>query len=365
MADLSINYVLVNNKVRMLALKDNVVFEADLSTDVCNVIGFYDAVSCSSYCYACQVGDYLLAAPSAINDFLIMDRNYEWTRIPVEDQNGLFPIKTDLQTWTVFGIDHHAWKIGFTYPAIIKVDVETGEVEYITNWLKDVEGRTGDAKENAYFGNGYVIDGEKLILPLFCCPGLLEMNLNTYEYEIHMVDSKYKGFRTLSGDEELWLETIQGSVICVTKDWKVKVEITNLEFRTFGPFAGGYWRPVLTDKKVFLFPYYSTGIYEIDRNSYEVTYSELNKKITGNENDVQMTSEVNMYKNRLYFFAEYNEQNGFFIYDLDSEKLEKHEFVIDSKGSAIIYRERMRPCTILKESDMFQLSSYLQALSVM
>lgn len=345
-----------------MSLADNIVFEADLNTDICRVIGFYEAGSLSSYCYCCQIGDYFLAAPSAINDFIVMDKEYRWKRIPVEDRIGKFKIQADLKTWTVFGNDHYAWKAGFTYPAILKADLENGKVEYVTNWLKDVENKSLRAETSAYFGNGYFIQGEKLILPLFCCPGLLELNMNSYDYELHMFDSKYIGFRTLSGDNEFWIETIQGSVICISKEWEVRTQIDNLDIKTFGPFAGGYWKPVLTDTTVFLFPYYSTGIVEIDRITYEVTRSELNWIINGEEIFVDMTSEVEVNDNKLYFFANYSEGNDFFVYDLKSKMLEKHVFVIDEPSVRRIIAEKIKFKEIIKESYYSTVSCYIQEI---
>ena len=348
----------------MMSLADNIVFEADLNTDICRVIGFYEAGSFSSYCYCCQIGDYFLAAPSAINDFIVMDKEYRWKRIPVEDRIGKFKIQADLKTWTAFGNDHYAWKAGFTYPAILKADLENGKVEYITNWLKDVENKSLRAENSAYFGNGYFIQGEKLILPLFCCPGLLELNMNSYDYELHMFDSKYIGFRTLSGDNEFWIETIQGSVICISKEWKIKAEISNLDIHARGSFVGGYWRPVLTDSTVYLFPYNTKGIMEIDRYSYEVKPSILNKMINGNEEYVDTTSEVEIIDNILYFYAHYSGEDGFFVYDLNNKHLKRHSFIFEEADVRRIIREKYQHNKIISESDISTLLCFVQELLI-
>lgn len=362
--DAIIDFSLDGNKVRMLSLFDNVVFEADLDTNRCRIIGEYEANAPSSYCYSFQVGRYFIGAPSAVLDFLIMDVDrMEWARISVEERHGGVPICPDLKTWTAFGNGKYAWKTGFTYPAILKADLESGSVEYIANWLETVEKKMPKLKENAYFGNGYYIHNDMLVLPLFGCPGIFEMNMYTYEYCIHMFDPKYIGFRTLSGDgNELWMETIQGSFLCASLDWKIQEEISAVSINSVGSFAGGYWKPMIADNTIYLFPYYSPRILEIDRSTHKASISELNRMVKGNINATVFSSEAEICGNKLYFFGGDNKNKDFYVYDITKATLSKHIFYLDEIEGQEFLKRRLRNHKTLSETSYTPLTGFIRAL---
>ena len=89
-----------------------------------------------------------------------------------------------------------------SYPAIVKLNIHTYDVEYIDDWVPLVS----DKRKKWYFGKGVV--REKIVfLPFIEFSAILTMNLETSETQVINLDSELNGFSVLidGANDDFWL----------------------------------------------------------------------------------------------------------------------------------------------------------------
>ena len=80
--------------------------------------------------------------------------------------------------------------IGCGYPAIVRVKIDTLEVNYIENWVNSIRNILPYPKENVYFiAKQYEVNNQYLYIPFCKIPAILKININTLEEDvIHLSD---------------------------------------------------------------------------------------------------------------------------------------------------------------------------------
>lgn len=122
----------------------------------------------------------------------------------------------------------------------------------------------------------------------------------------------------MSGDDdELWIETMDGSILCVDGDWNVTSINIPKSFSLAEQKVKKYWPPVIFDDFVLLFPSVAGKIFRIDRKSYEVSsFHLLNEKLLKSSEENLFTTDICREDNHLLFFYRGNEGNaGYCEYD--------------------------------------------------
>jgi len=64
------------------------------------------------------------------------------------------------------------YMLGYSYPAILKLNIHTLEVTYISSWIDSVNNYIEEGDIWGYFSNGYVIQNDKALIPLGCMAGI-------------------------------------------------------------------------------------------------------------------------------------------------------------------------------------------------
>lgn len=315
-----INIVKENNKIWTILVNQNVIVEGDLETGKCHILDFFSLdPTNNSYgnWYLHKKDDLLYISFSVKRDIYIYNlKTHEWKSIGVDEPDKEIG-RRDVWFVTDFICRNAYWKIGTAYPGIIKFNFEDEQVTYAEQWRDAVDNLIKSHKGELYFGTGQAFRGDRVLLPLYAFAALLELDMITLQYELHMFPEQYIGFRVLSGDEkELWIETMDGSILCVDGDWNVTGINIPKSFSLVEQKGKKFWPPVIFDDFVLLFPAVAGKILRIDRKNYEVSSHLLNEKLIKASDESICTTDICREENHLLFFYRGNEGNaGYCEYD--------------------------------------------------
>jgi hypothetical protein len=316
-----VNIVKEKNKIWTILVNQNVIVEGDLETGKCHILDFFSLdPSNNSYgnWYLHKKDDLLYINFSVKRDIYIYNlKTHKWKSICVNEPDKEIE-RTDIWFMTDFIYRNAYWKIGSAYPGIIKFDHKDEQITYLDQWRHAVDELIKSYKGELYFGTGHAFRGDRVLLPLDAFAAVLELDMITLQYELHVFPEQCLGFRVLSGDDdELWIETMDGSILCVDGDWNVTSINIPKSFSLAEQKVKKYWPPVIFDDFVLLFPSVAGKIFRIDRKSYEVSsFHLLNEKLLKSSEENLFTTDICRENNHLLFFYRGNEGNaGYCEYD--------------------------------------------------
>ena len=104
---------------------------------------------------------------------------------------GLFGYDVNRKFFKVIGKDNKIFFCGWTYPAILELDLDTGKMNYITEWIGMI--RNKKIGYSAYFSDGVALYNSYIVLPLAFTDGLLKYNTDYNSFEYQSLNSGYDG----------------------------------------------------------------------------------------------------------------------------------------------------------------------------
>ena len=159
---------------------------------------------------------------------------------------------------------------GYSYPAILKLNVVTKEVKYLTGWVEKIEKRIARATDSrGYFLEGTVL-GHYAFIPCGCTNAVLKLNFLTDQAEVIDLDVSVDGFGGLAFDgQDFWLVGRGGNsncLICWNEEkhrlWEVVAGSCDEEYD-----GSTFWEPVCWNGAVYLFPLTDGDIYKADKRN--------------------------------------------------------------------------------------------------
>lgn len=142
------------------------------------------------------------------------------------------------KTWNSYGnslftkgiaIGKYAYMFGCSYPAIVRLDSETGEVNYIEDWVHLIDDNGIEESLNGFFNIRQVVfDGLYLYAACSFINGVIKIDTKTLEYTLNLVECGMNSFFNITKVDEnifaigcyrgiiLWNET--GNCVSRKKD---------------------------------------------------------------------------------------------------------------------------------------------------
>ncbi|MCI8596986.1 MAG: hypothetical protein HFJ10_00850 [Lachnospiraceae bacterium] len=335
-----------NGKAWMALFNRNGICEVDIATRrarVLKVFSDYPRDKESLYFRVEKVNHYLVFSPCEAEKIAIYDLKSDvLTYIPLKPLDGSYKEdQKEVKFWNTFRYQSDVFLLGYSYPAIIKIDMDSMEIVYITDWVEEVEKNIEFGDIRGYFSDGHVLHGDQILFPIGCMNAVLELNLKTLKTKIRRLNISMKGIGGISsadgknvwfvgrGEKENWIAhwNMETNMI---KEFYLKEEKKDL----FDPF----YAPVCTTSSVFLMPISASNIYEIDVNTGEIVNNKTLEKLFKEEGhsltSCWKTKAPRLRDNSLLFLTcddwgwhEYNletdEVQSYFIY-LEEEETEKY-----------------------------------------
>ena len=277
----AMNMVEEDGKIWMVLLNRNGICEIDKATRkarICKVFEDEPLERETLYCHVEKVEHYLIFSPSEAEKIAIYDLNQNsmnYIQIKKLDRHYK-QSQNEAKFWNIIRDHSDVYLLGYSYPAIVKINLETMKVTYITEWVKEVEEYIEDGDSRGYFGDGYVIIDDSVLIPLGCMNAILELNLRKCLTRLKKINVSMKGIGGLSSadGENIWLVG-KSSRTNLVACWNVKTdrvkeyEVPDMEENILDPF----YAPICAQKKIFFMPMSAPFIYEIDNDSNNVKKS--------------------------------------------------------------------------------------------
>ena len=193
-----------DHKMWMCLSDKNAICEIDKTTKKVRVLGCYPQKEISkSDLSAVVIGNSakIVFVPLSADDIAVYDRT--------EDKLIFIPVKKNYEKHReiyqenmkfrrAFAYGDYVFLLGYSYPAIIQLNINTLETNYLTEWISIIEPYIEEGDSLGYFKEGYSLSGSEIYLPLGCCGGLLRFELEKTQFEYIPIKAETKGFGSLT-----------------------------------------------------------------------------------------------------------------------------------------------------------------------
>lgn len=291
---IAMNYVEDGEKTWMALLNRNGICEIDKNTRTARICKIFDEEPLDGellYSYVEKVEQYLIFSPCKAEKIAIYNlENDSMTYISLEKvEYQCKQSQGEIKFWNIFRHRSNVYLFGYSYPAIIKICMDSMQVTYITDWVEEVESYMENGDTGGYFADGYVNVDDVVLLSVSCMMAVLELNLKTGSTRIVKLDVPMEGIGGISSadGETVWMvgKRRKTNKACCwnIRTGRIKVySFLDENEDIFDPF----FAPICTVSKVYFMPISASGIYEIDIDSGEIKKNktlELLLKRAGND----------------------------------------------------------------------------------
>lgn len=169
----------------------------------------------------------------------------------------------------------NVYMLGYSYPAILKYNIDTDNISYLDDWIDEVNKKIPENDMRGIFGRGFVhINLDVILLPFACSNGLLKLNMKTDETEIIWLQSGHNGIAGISSDvnNRIWMVghgTNDDKVIIWeynSNNYEVK-QIPDVRKEKLFP---SFYQPIITENRVYFVPLKENHIYSIGINDENI-----------------------------------------------------------------------------------------------
>lgn len=167
--------------------------------------------------------------------------------------------------------NNHVYILAASYPAILKINIDTEETDYIVDWIDEIRDRIPEGDSRCYFPNGFVLDDNYAYIPSRASGTIVRLDCSTdktYVYKIH------SGIKMLHGvlkyKEEMWalVTTDRGSSLI---KWIPERGFLNEILIEADQAKDVYWwNPLEIDGYVYLFQSNGANVYKVDMQKEKV-----------------------------------------------------------------------------------------------
>ncbi len=223
-----------------------------------------------------KVGDYLIFAPhgaSAISLYNVVEKSFE--KIEIKDTfEGKKREYYDhlLKFWRTVVVGKNVYFFGYSYPAIIKLNIESKELTYIDGWIDDsvymsIQEENG-IPFKGFFGDGTVIiDQTKILVPVIWKSAVLCLDVNDNSFEIKDIKTSFDGIGGIARYHDCLVLVGRGKNTNRIAVWNMNDnsvdEIIIDDVDTWDPF----YAPIIHNDRIILMPISARHSYVIDLSS--------------------------------------------------------------------------------------------------
>lgn len=275
-----------DGRIWMSLINRNGICEVDKETGHARIVKIFEGEALDKEClYWCvkKVGQCLVFAPSVAEKIAVYDI--------LQDSLAYIPLRTagqncrqnqlEIKFCNIFRHGMDVYLLGYSYPAIVKINIKTMETTYITDWVEEVDADIPKGDSDGYFSHGYIVGGDYVLFPMGCISAVLQLNLKTANTKVIKLKTSMKGIGglfSLDGNCVWMVGRGRGTnrVACWSRQTgQIK------EFEVDGvediqePQSQMFYEPVCVGDKMLLLPFSAAcdSIYEICADTGDIKKS--------------------------------------------------------------------------------------------
>lgn len=260
----------------------------------------YDIIDRDLYYFSLYVDHKVIFFPRRAKEAAIYDiRKKDLEMVPLKKPESIFSVRYNGGLKFADGLLYHSsvYMFGFRYPAIVKLDIDTMKLIYLTDWMAYYPYMKEDAE---FFAQGHLQIGSDVYLAIKNTNSIVKLNLETDMMEVFSVKCSAKKFMAVAAYKD-------SACLFSWKDYRIDIILWNpltnavieysIETNKDAKALAVYWIPVLIENCVYLFPLYGHDVYAMNLDTGEAfECKEIEKKIVGS-NDLPYDFSVSSVKN--------------------------------------------------------------------
>ncbi len=273
-------------RIWMPLLNRNGICEVDKETGHARLVKLFDEEGLYKGClYWCveKAGQYLVFAPGVAEKIAIYDT--------VQGALSYIPLRTagqncrqsqsEIKFCSIFQYGTDIYLQGYSYPAIVRINIKTMETTYITDWLEEVDAGIKEGDSDGYFSHGCVVSGDHVLFPIGCISAVLQLDLKTADTKVIKLKTSMKGIGGMFSPDGNYVWMVgRGSGTNRVACWNRQTGQIK-EFEADGvkdiqePQSQMFYEPVCVGDKILLLPFSAAcdSIYEICADTGEIKKS--------------------------------------------------------------------------------------------
>lgn len=277
-----------SGRIWMSLLNRNGICEVDKETGHARLVKIFEGEELYKECLywrVKKVGQYLIFAPGVAEKIAIYDT--------LQDSLSYIPLRTaggncrqnqsEIKFCSMFRHGTDVYLLGYSYPAIVRINVKTMETTYITDWVEEVDAGIKEGDSDGYFSYGYAVSGDHVLFPMGCISAVLQLDLKTVNTKVIRLKTSMKGIGGLfsqDGDCVWMVGRGKGTNRVVCWD-RLKGQIKEFEADGVediqGPQSQMFYEPVCVGDKMLLLPFSAAcdSIYEMCVDTGEIKKSKI------------------------------------------------------------------------------------------
>lgn len=272
--------------------------------------------------------------------------------------------------------------VGSSYPAIVRLNASTYEVDYISEWNSAVDvSEREDAVMGFFSGMQSVVKDDYIFLACSLTSGVLRIDVNTLEEKYYPIKSDAEGLFSLAEyDKECFLISCLGknSNKVILWDYKNDVIKKNIALETEESIYPISYMLVSEKRDVYLFPsgalyngeWPLMDIYCMDGKSFELRPLKLVQNIISRERGEAILGSIVAYatwrtKDTIVFVSGIDGE--WFEYNVEKNVCEKKDVRVENKDAVEsrmeYYGDLLKQGILVKENDL-ALPDFLDVLAI-
>lgn len=284
------NKVEENGKIWIALLNRNGICEINKETRCARILKIFEEESLTNdnlYSHIEKFENNLVFTPGMAEKIAIYNLEYDSLfYISLSPLEHLYKESMDgIKFWNTFQYQSDIYMFGYSYPAIIKIDMNSMELTYITDWVDEVEKDIQYGNMDGYFSDGHVLCGDLVLVPVGCMNAVLELNLKNGHTKIKHLKVSMKGIGGLSSLDGniMWIvgrSNITNRISCWNRQTDTINEflLTDIDENMYAPF----YAPICIESKILLVPLTASCIYEINIYTGKIKKNKVSETLLKN-----------------------------------------------------------------------------------
>jgi len=278
------DFIKVNDKYWFAHAKYNALCSVDENDEVSDVVVFpgYNYINEDKALFGkiLSYSKYIVCVPFAAEDIAVYDIENRCFNMIRLKNCGIDEEINQAKFNSVLKINNYLYMFGCTYTGIVRLNLDTFDVEYDFEIIKLIDEIDGTRANNWYFTDAVRCDDSTILLTVGQLPIIVELDTETNTTKIHRIRCSMSGFWGIKKVEtKLYIIGIgakSGNVIVwdyeagKTSEIKVKNDIG---------FDVPYSHIFMCSEKIYLLPFDEKYLYSIDTNSGEVKIDDITKEM--------------------------------------------------------------------------------------
>lgn len=255
----------------------------------------------------------------------------------------------------------NVYLLATTYPAILKINIDTGEATYIVDWIEEIRDRIPMGDTNWYFSPGFVFDGNYAYISGSISGTIVRLDCSTDKTRVFKSSEDIKMLHgIITYKEDIWVlaDTEKSSNLfrwIPEKGFFDGILIEPAQERDV------YWcSPLEIDGSIYLFQSNGINVYKVDMQEKKVIQCTEITEAIGKVPQIKSRMFVRLigeYKKKIIFMIA--NAKKWFEYDTISQTVDC--FIIETIDDE--YERRYMNNPYMEESDI-PLSEFLEAVTV-